>query len=281
MSAIITLTTDFGLSDAYIAAMKGVILGINPEAKLIDICHTIQPRNIPQAAFVLSTAYQFFPPKTIHIVVVDPGVGTGRRAIILRTPSDDFVAPDNGVLSYVIQQFSDNTTRNNAGQQQKLKPKLKAVAITNPELWRSPVSPTFHGRDIFAPVAARLSLGFPLTDFGETISSVTVLPLPRPYRAPDGSLVGHILHIDGFGNLITNIKSADLPPTNQPVTIEIGNQLISGLSRTYAEGEGLLALISSSGYLEVSLRGGNACAFLESKVGNEVKVRQKAKRGNK
>jgi S-adenosylmethionine hydrolase len=269
MSAIITLTTDFGLSDAYVAAMKGVILGINPEATLIDICHTIQPQNIPQAAFVLSTAYQFFPPKTIHVVVVDPGVGTGRRAIILRTPSADFVAPDNGVLSYIIQQLSDN-----AGQQHKLKPGLEAVAITNSKLWRTPVSPTFHGRDIFAPVAARLSSGLPLTDFGEKISSATVIPLPRPHRAPDGSLVGHILHIDDFGNLITDIKSTDLPPADQPVTVEVGNQRIPGLSRTYAEGEGLLALIGSSGHLEVSLRGGNACALLESKIGNEVKVKQ-------
>jgi len=274
MGAIITLTTDFGLTDAYVAAMKGVILSINPEARLIDICHTIKPQNIPQAAFVLGAAYQFFPQKTIHVVVVDPGVGTKRRAIILRTPSADFVAPDNGVLSYVIQQSSAKPVENSINQQQiKLESGMEAIAITKPQFWRSPVSPTFHGRDIFAPVAARLSLGFPLTDFGEAISSVMMLPLPQPYRAPDGSLVGHILHIDSFGNLITNIKTADLPQTNQTVTIEVGNQHISGLSRTYGESEGLLALVGSSGYLEVSLKGGNACAFLNAEAGDEVRIR--------
>ncbi|MBA7530231.1 hypothetical protein ES705_22434 [subsurface metagenome] len=298
MGAIITLTTDFGLTDAYVAAMKGVILGINPEAKLIDICHTIKPQNIPQAAFVLGTAYQFFPPKTIHVVVVDPGVGTERRAIILRTPSADFVAPDNGVLSYVIQQFikgrlkgrspfknysspSPLKERGTEGvrlinnlQQVELEPELEAVAITKPQFWRSSVSPTFHGRDIFAPVAARLSLGFPPIDFGEAITSVVMLPLPHPYQAPDGSLVGHILHIDSFGNLITNIKSDDLPQKKQAITIEVGSQLIRGLNRTYAEGRGLLALIGSSGYLEVSLKGGSAHALLNADVGNEVRVRQ-------
>ncbi|MBA7662006.1 hypothetical protein ES703_70028 [subsurface metagenome] len=273
MSAIITLTTDLGLTDAYVAAMKGVIFGINPEAKLIDICHTIKPQNIPQAAFVLSTAYQFFPEKTIHLVVVDPGVGTERRAIILRTPSADFVAPDNGVLSYVLQQCKSVKGRLiNNRQQVELKPGMEAVTITKPQFWRSPVSPTFHGRDIFAPVAARLSLGFPPIDFGEAITSVTMLPLPHPYQAPDGSLVGHILHIDSFGNLITNIKGDDLPQTKRTITIEVGNHLISGLSRTYAQGRGLLALIGSSGYLEVSLKGGSACALLNAEVGNEVRI---------
>jgi len=274
MGAIITLTTDFGLSDGYVAAMKGVILGITPEAKLIDICHSIKPQNIAQAAFVLSTVYQFFPAKTIHLVVVDPGVGTERRAIILRTPSADFVAPDNGVLSYIIQQHSTKPTEDNSNQQIELEPGLEAVAITKSQFWRSPFSPTFHGRDIFAPVAARLSLGFPPIDFGEAINSVTMLPLPHPYWTPDGALVGHILHIDSFGNLITNIKSENLPPTKQAITINIGGHLIHGLSRTYAEGRELLALIGSSVYLEVSLRGGSASVFLDTEVGSEVRIRQ-------
>jgi len=271
MGAIITLTTDLGLTDAYVAAMKGVILGINPAATLIDICHTIEPQNILQAAFALSTAYEFFPEKTIHLVVVDPGVGTDRRAIILRTPSADFVAPDNGVLSYVIRQSSTKAPADNANLQHiELEPKLEAVAITKPQFWRSPVSPTFHGRDIFAPVAARLSLGFRPIEFGEAIHSVTVLPLPQPYWTPDGMLVGHILHIDSFGNLITNIRSSDLPQTKQALTIEVGNQLISGLSRTYAEGKGLLALIGSSGYLEIALAGGSAATLIKATVGNEL-----------
>ncbi len=274
MSAIITLTTDLGLTGAYVAAMKGVILGINPEARLVDICHNIEPQNICQAAFILVTAYSFFPHKTIHIVVVDPDVGTERRAIILRTQSADFVAPDNGVLSYVIQQSSTKPVEDIAGvQRMELEPELQAVALTEPRFWRSPVSPTFHGRDIFAPVAALLSLGFPPLDFGEAVTSVTMLPLPHPYQELDGSLVGHILHIDSFGNLITNIKSNDLPQTTQAMTTMVGNHSISGLSLTYAKERGLLALIGSSGYLEVSLRGGNAGAFLNAKVGDEVRIK--------
>jgi len=271
MTPIITLTTDLGLTDAYVAAMKGVILGINPEAKLVDICHTIEPQNIAQAAFVLSRAYQFFPEGTIHVVVVDPGVGTQRRAIILSTKSASFVAPDNGVLSYVIQQSIGGRLINNL--QLELEPGLEAVAITKPQFWRPTVSPTFHGRDIFAPVAARLSLGFPLTDFGEVITSVTMLPLPQPYQAGDGSVVGHIVHIDSFGNLITDIRSSDLPQARGAITIEVGEQLISGLSRTYAGGSGLLALVGSDGYLEIAVREGSASAFLDAEIGGEVKIR--------
>ena len=141
----------------------------------------------------------------------------------------DFVAPDNGVLSYVIQDFLAKPSNSNVTPQQvELVPELEAVSITNPKFWRLPVSPTFHGRDIFAPIAARLSLGFPLKDFGEAITSVTMLPLHRRYKAEDDSLVGHILHIDSFGNLITNIKSDDLPQTKQSITIEVGNQPITG-----------------------------------------------------
>ncbi len=274
MRAIITLTTDFSWNDAYVAAMKGVILGINPEATLVDICHTIEPQNVAQAAFVLSTAYEFFPPKTIHLVVVDPGVGTKRRAIILRTPLADFVAPDNGVLSYIMPPASYERLTER-GQLVKLGAGAEAIAITNPRFWRSPVSATFHGRDIFAPVAARLSLGFPPSHFGESIDSVMALPQGRPHRTEEGLLIGRILHIDRFGNLITTIKKDDLPRGKQSVGIEIGHHVIKGLVQTYAEGEGLIALIGSSGYLEIALKNGSASAFLGARVGDEVKARQK------
>ncbi len=273
MGAIITLTTDFGLADGYVAAMKGVVLGINPEAKLVDICHSIKPQNVSQAAFILSTVYEFFPRHTIHVVVVDPGVGTERRAIILRTPAADFLAPDNGVLSYVIQQHSAKSIAISR-QSLELGPGLQAVVITKSQFWRSSVSSTFHGRDIFAPVAAHLSLGLPPADFGEAITSLTVLPLLRPYQTPDGVLMGHILHIDNFGNLITSIKSSDLPQKVQKITVEVGNQVISGLSRTYSTGEGLLALIGSSGYLEISLKEGDASRYLNAEVGDEVKIKK-------
>jgi hypothetical protein len=269
MGAVITLTTDFGLADAYVAAMKGVVLGINPEAQLVDICHSIQPRNISQAAFVLSTAYEFFPPRTIHVVVIDPGVGTERRAVILRTPEAYFVAPDNGVLSYIVRKYAG---KQNSPDRQQLDG-AEAFAITESRFWRSPVSPTFHGRDIFAPVAAHLSLGTPPSAFGKSLSSLVVLPLSRPRRTPDGTLAGNILHIDYFGNLITSIKSGDLPSGAEAITIEVGNKVIHGLSRTYGAAEGLLALIGSSDRLEISLKNGDAGTFLGARIGDEVKIR--------
>jgi S-adenosylmethionine hydrolase len=272
MAGIITLTTDFGLTDGYVAAMKGVILGINRDVTLVDICHNIKPQNIAQAAFVLSTAYPFFPPKTIHVVVVDPGVGTERKAVVLRTPQADFIAPDNGVLSYAIRQFSKEF--GDDIRQIALGPELEAVALTEPRFWRSPVSPTFHGRDILAPVAALLSMGFPPVNFGERLSSLAVLPLSRPHQAADGSLGGHIIHIDAFGNLVTDVKGEDLRALGESVSVRVGDQVISGLSRTYAEGRGLLALIGSSGYLEVSLKGGSAQALLDARVGGEVRIRR-------
>lgn len=272
MGAIVTLTTDFGLTDAYIAAMKGVILGINPEAKLVDICHTVRPQNVAQAAFILSTTYRYFPQGTIHLAVVDPGVGTQRQAIILRTPHAYFVAPDNGVLSYVFQQYGDVK----GGQEtMELPPELEAVAITRPEFWRTPVSATFHGRDIFAPIAARLSLGHAPEEFGEKVPSLTVLPLVHPHMVSKDVMVGHILHIDNFGNIITNITSEDLP--RHDITIEIGSHVISGLSRTYGEGEGLLALIGSSGYLEIALKDGSASAHLGVDIGAQVNIRARTK----
>lgn len=273
MGAIITLTTDFGLADAYVATMKGVALGINPEVKLVDICHSIKPQNIAQAAFVLSTVHEYFPPRTIHLVVVDPGVGTERKAIILRTPSADFVAPDNGVLSYIIRQYSAGDA-DAAWQPIEPGAELEAIAITNPQFWRSPVSSTFHGRDIFAPVAAQLSLGVPPTNFGEAITSLAVLPLPKPHREKDGRLIGNILHIDNFGNLITNIRSRDLLPEARAITVKVGNKEITGLSQTYGVGEGLLALIGSSDYLEISLKNGDASAFLNTETGDKVIISQ-------
>jgi len=274
MAAIITLTTDMGLADAYIAAIKGVIFGINPEAKLVDISHNIAAQNVQQAAFVLSTAYEFFPRKTVHLVVVDPGVGTERRAIILRTPSADFVAPDNGVLSYVVQQALANAVPNQITPYQvELEPNIEAYTITNPKFWLSPVSNTFHGRDVFAPIAALLSLGFPPLDFGEAINSITMLPIPHPHQLEAGLIVGQVLHIDGFGNLITNIKSHHLPKTKQPLTIKVGNHTIQGLSTSYTAGRGLLAIIGGNGYLEIALKGGMASTLLDSRVGSEVKIK--------
>jgi S-adenosylmethionine hydrolase len=268
MGAIITLTTDFGMSDSYVAAMKGVILGINPEATLVDICHTIQPQNIAQAAFVISTAYNVFPRRTIHLVVVDPGVGSNRWAVLVRTPLADFVAPDNGVLSYVVDEFARTVTNNQA----ELGPEIQAFSLTKPEFWRQPVSPTFHGRDIFAPVAARLSLGEPPEAFGERINSLVVIPVTRPQKTTNGTFTGHIIHLDSFGNLITDIRETDLPQQQETIVISVAGKHIHGISRTYAERSGLLAIVGSTGHLEISLQNGSAGDFLGVGVGDQVKI---------
>ena len=211
MNPIITLTTDFGFSDTYVATMKGVILSTNPRVTIVDITHSIEPQNITQAAFILNIAYRYFPEQSIHIAIVDPGVGSERRGIILKTPSSLFIAPDNGILSYVINELSPdgkhlNHRSKNPGEV-VLKKGFEAVAITEPRFWRQPVCPTFHGRDIFAPVAAGLSLGISIYEFGERITSLHISPTSKPSFDPQDNLVGQIIHIDNFGNLITNIRN--------------------------------------------------------------------------
>jgi S-adenosylmethionine hydrolase len=275
MSSIITLTTDFGYDDAYVAAVKGAILSINPEANIVDISHSIKPQNILQAAFILSAAYRYFPKQTIHMAIVDPGVGSERQGIILKAPSAIFVAPDNGILSYIIDDLFSVESRSLTEQTHDLKEivfkkGLEAAAITDPRFWRHPVSPTFHGRDIFAPVAAGLSLGISLYEFGEKINSLHVLPIPKPSLDSEGNLVGRVLHVDHFGTLITNIKSNDLP--GKDVVIEVAGYCIQGISDYYAQNKGVMAIMGSNGYLEVSLRGGSACDFLGAIVGDEIKV---------
>jgi hypothetical protein len=253
--AIITLTTDLSTDDPYVATMKGVILSINPQVIIVDICHAIKPQNIAQAAFLLSTTYRYFPEGTIHVVIVDPGVGTERKAVLLITPQAIFIAPDNGVLSYIIEEAS---------------PELEAIALTNPRFWLSPVSDTFHGRDIFAPVAAYLSLGIPPHEFGNQISSIFAFPIPCPQIGEEGVLIGHVIHIDHFGNLVTDIKREDLPRGR--LFIEVCGHIIDDLSQSYADGEELLAIIGSSERLEVSIKNGSAARFLRAKMGDEVKV---------
>jgi len=275
MSFIITLTTDFGYDDAYVAAVKGAILNINPEASIVDISHSVRPQDILHAAFILSVAYRYFPKQTVHVAIVDPGVGSERRGIILKTPSATFVAPDNGILSYVIDDLFSVESRSVVERSHGLteivfKTGLEAAAITDPRFWRHPVSPTFHGRDIFAPVAAGLSLGISLYEFGEKISSLHVLPIAKPSLDPDGNLVGQVVHLDRFGNLITNIRSNNLPAKD--VLIEVAGHRIQGISDYYAQKEGVMAVLGSSGYLEISLRDGSACDFLDTRLGDEIRV---------
>jgi hypothetical protein len=271
---VITLTTDFGTDDTYVAIVKGVILGINPEVKIIDVTHGIEPQNIAQAAFLLNITYRYFPKQTVHVAIADPGVGGERQGVILKTPTALFVTPDNGILSYIVNETSQVEASSAQYPQSlekvELKRGLEAVAITDPRFWRHPVSSTFHGRDIFAPVAAGLSLGISPYEFGEKITSLHAFPVPRPFFDLQGNLIGHVLYVDHFGNLITNIKSTDLPHMN--VTIEVAGQCIEGVSRYYEQEEGLMAILGSSGYLEVSLRSGSACDFLGVIVGDEIRV---------
>lgn len=269
--SIITLTTDFGLADGYVGTMKGVILGIAPTATIVDISHDIPPpspqdwgvRGVREAAYTLYTTYPYFPQGTIHVVVVDPGVGSERQAIALRTPQAIFVAPDNGVLSYVL-----------------VRERVEEIVhLTNPHYHLSPVSRTFHGRDIFAPAAAHLARGIPLAELGEPLMEIIAFPLPRPQVRPDETIVGQVIHIDRFGNLITSIMATDLAdsyPLREAV-VEIKGQSIRGIVNTYAEvapGK-LLALIGSSDHLEISVSGGSASRTLQAKVGDEVLLKVK------
>jgi hypothetical protein len=267
---IITLTTDFGLQDPYVAALKGAILTINPDARLVDVSHAIRPQAIEEAVFVTAAAWPYFPSGAIHVVVVDPSVGSKRRSLALRTASAIFVGPDNGVLSAAL---SDDV-RAAAGDSPaplRLPADCLAVSLTNQRYFRSPVSSTFHGRDIFGPVAAHLSLAAPLADLGEPVERIVALPPFRARRQPDGSLLGRVLHIDAFGNLITDVRLDDLP--SRDAVIEVAGRTIEGVSATYEPGADLRAVTGSSGYLEIAAPGGNAAALLGVELGETVVVR--------
>ena len=264
-ASTITLTTDFGLHDPYVGMMKGVILGINPDARIVDLCHDIQPQAVRQGAFLIGASHRVFPKNTIHVVVVDPGVGTSRKALLLTTPDACFLSPDNGILSYVLSQYEGTLHPSDA-----LPPGCKAYVLTNECYWRHPVSSTFHGRDIFAPVAAHLSLGVPPEEFGPPASSVERLPVESP-RWVGNVLSGRVAHIDRFGNLATDIPSEVIAGVEE-IAVEVAGNHITGLAGVYAEEQGLLAIVGSYGYLEVSVRGGSAADRLGAKIGDPVRV---------
>jgi S-adenosylmethionine hydrolase len=254
---MITLTTDFGQADGYVGAMKGVILSIAPAATLVDISHDIAPGNLRQAAFVLHTAVPYFPIGTIHVVVIDPGVGSARRAIAARTLSAIFVAPDNGVLSLCL-----------AGADGQ----VEYRQLSNPA-YQLQASHTFHGRDIFAPVAAHLAAGAQFEDLGPLVLDPVILLLPAPTCDANGTWHGEIWHVDHFGNLITNLQSSTFN-LQSPIVVEIAGQRIEGLACAYAErapGE-LLALVGSSGYLEIAVRDGSATRRLNAQPGTPLRL---------
>jgi S-adenosyl-L-methionine hydrolase (adenosine-forming) len=254
---MITLTTDFGIKDPYVAEMKGTILTINPKATLIDVTHEVEKFNVHMGAFMLASAAPYFPSGTVHLAVVDPGVGTARRAIVVQTKQAFFVGPDNGVLLLAAQ---------NQGIQ-------SVHELTNLKFMLPKVSCTFHGRDIFAPAAAHLDLGVKPQEFGPEIVDAVSLEFANIQKV-NGSLIGEVLHVDGFGNVITNIKQKELADT-KAINIKLPKVALKlALGKTYAEIKPLeaLALIGSHGFLEIALNQGNAAQKFGLKAGDKVEV---------
>ena len=269
----IVLTTDFGAASPYAGVLHGVVLRINPSATIVDLTHQIQSQNIRQGSFILGTNYRFFPEGSIHVAVVDPGVGTDRQPLMLVTPTARFLAPDNGLLSYVLGDHLKEAPPEPGLV--ALPSDCAAYYLTNSRYWLSPVSHTFHGRDIFAPVAAHLSLGVSPVQLGEPAREIVWLPTPQPTRRGN-NLTGEVLYADHFGNLVTNIPAREL--TDAPsLEVEIKGRRINHLSRTFHDQEpgqegSLLALVGSHGYLEIAVPDGNASLILGAGTGEPVHV---------
>ncbi len=257
--SIITLTTDFRTGSPYVAAMKGAILSINPAATIIDITHDVRPQDVRHGAMVLDDVAEQFPAETIHVAVIDPGVGTGRAIVFGKIGGHCYIAPDNGLLSPLVQR----------------KPPSQLIRVENQEYFRHPVSSTFHGRDIMAPLAAHLSLGVAPERLGPPLESLVELQWPE-VRVSEDRIVGMVLEIDSFGNLITNIRDAMLKgrATDNRAFVVVGIYETWGVFHTYAEQpQGtLIALIGSSGRLELSIVGDNAAARLGVQIGEPVTV---------
>jgi S-adenosylmethionine hydrolase len=270
---IITLTTDFGTADGYVGAMKGVLLSICPSAQLIDITHSIPPQDVYRAAFTLLNAASFFPPETVHLVVVDPGVGTTRRPLALRAGGMTYVGPDNGVFTLAL----------------RARPVDMAVALQNPayHLHAGAISDTFHGRDLFAPAAAHLAAGVPLAELGPQVADWVTLPFPTPNLRLPHKLVGEVLYLDHFGNAITNLgvlkwkgDGLEMTPILNPDQVyswSPGGEIacrggVVRLARTYGDvPTGTpVGVIGSSGFLEIAVRDGSAGASLGLQPGDAV-----------
>ncbi len=243
---IITLTTDYGTNDHLVGVLKGVILKINPEVTIIDITHAVTPFDLLDGALAISSAYAYFPPRTIHVVVVDPGVGTERRPLLVSGQNQYFIAPDNGVLSGVYDKEQNFAVRH----------------LTSEHYFAHPVSKTFHGRDVFAPVAGWLSKNWQPASMGEVIEDFKRFAMPKPKEA-DGLLKGVVMKVDGFGNLITNFRVEDLAPDaveKGEVKLQVGTHPVTRVVGMFASGNPgePVAYIGSSGYLEVAVNKGNA-----------------------
>lgn len=257
---IITLTTDFGLKNGFVGTLKGVIWSICPAAQIADISHDIAPQGILEGAFALWRAYPFFPAGSIHMAVVDPGVGTRRRPVAARLGSHTFVGPDNGLFTPMLEDAEKNGWP------------MEVVHITNGKYFLKNVSHTFHGRDIFAPVTAHLANGVPLAELGPRITDPVRLPMPQPEKTTTG-WHAHITVVDIFGNLTTDLLAAALPD-NAQITFHLHGREVCGLAASYGHGQPgeLVALVDSENYIEIAIVNGSAARVLGAKVGDIVKV---------
>lgn len=265
---LIALLTDFGTRDYFVAAMKGVILSIDESAKIIDISHEIKPQNIQSASFTLRSCYEDFPPKTIFAAVVDPGVGSERRAILVETADYYFIAPDNGLLSFV---FNSHETGENANGGKSFKKSVRVFELTDSRFFKYNLSNTFHGRDIFAPVAAHLASGVNPEEFGREITDYQILSESKPHKISASNIEAEIIHADRFGNLITNLKRADLPAK---FSIRIGETRIEKLCVFFAEAEPdeIFMIFGSAGFLEIAARNNSAARILKISEGAAISV---------
>ena len=259
---IVTLTTDFGLNDHFVGTMKGVILNIVPEAEIVDISHAVQPFDVLDGALTIAQSYSYFPTATVHVVVVDPGVGTARRPIIASSEQHHFVAPDNGVLSLIYAREE----------------RMRVRHVTSQHYFVHPVSNTFHGRDIFAPVAAYLAKRVDGEKFGEVVDDYVRFNAPKPKPIDARTMRGVVLKVDRFGNLITNITPQDVPmlfQQNAPqFKIVVGKREISEIKSTYSEGEPgeIFGILGSMGYLEVATNRGSAAQAVGVGKGSDVSI---------
>jgi hypothetical protein len=252
---IVTLTTDFGLSDHYVGVMKGVILGICPGAQLVDISHQVSPYAIAEGAFLIGQTYRYFPNGTVHLVVVDPGVGSPRRPIVVQAAGQHFVGPDNGVFGMIFAR-EEHAVR----------------LIQNREYFPEPVSHTFHGRDIFAPVAAHLAAGVGISLIGEILANYVRPSFEKPRQTGPGTWEGEILKVDHFGNVITNFHADEFPAFEE---LALGAARVCRLVRSYAEANAgeLVAIAGSSGYLEVSVKQESAAKKIGCVTGEACRIR--------
>jgi S-adenosylmethionine hydrolase len=259
---IITLTTDFGVHDHFVGTVKGVILNIVPDAEIVDISHAVEAFDVLDGAFAIAQAYSYFPSGTVHLVVVDPGVGTARRSIIASTGQNIFVAPDNGVLSFIY----------------KREEGIQVHHVTAEHYYLRPVSRTFHARDVFAPITAYLAQGIPPAKFGDEISDYVQLDIPAPTRLNENTVRGSVLRVDRFGNLITNLTPQDAPAlfggNAQPCTVTVTGRTITSMKTSYAEGAAgeAFGILGSAGYLEIVVNRGSAAAVLGAAKGCDVDV---------